>query len=173
MMQYEKKLSPYETKFKDIQSVTGVKDISAASVIAEIGVNMSKFPDEAHLSSWAAICPGNPESAGKKKSGKTRRGNNYLKATLTESAWAASRTKGAALNAVYPIIARRRGKKRALVAVGHRILIEIYRVLKTGKTYQDVGADIVNERRSKNREQAMVKDLERRGYAVSKVTTTI
>jgi len=168
-----KKLSPYETKFKDIQSVTGVKDISAASVIAEIGVNMSKFPDEAHLSSWAAICPGNNESAGKKKSGKTRRGNNYLKATLTESAWAASRTKGAALNAVYHIIARRRGKKRALVAVGHRILIEIYRVLKTGKPYQDVGEDIVNERRSKKREQAMIRDLERRGYAVSKVTTTI
>lgn len=168
-----KKLSPYEVKFKDIQSVTGVKDISAASVIAEIGVNMSKFPDEAHLSSWAAICPGNNESAGKKKSGKTRRGNNYLKATLTESAWAASRTKGAALNAVYHIIARRRGKKRALVAVGHRILIEIYRVLKTGKPYQDVGEDIVNERRSKKREQAMIRDLERRGYAVSKVRTTI
>jgi transposase len=168
-----KKLSPYETQFNDIQSVTGVKDISAASVIAEIGVNMSKFPDEAHLSSWAAICPGNNESAGKKKSGKTRRGNNYLKATLTESAWAASRTKGAALNAVYHIIARRRGKKRALVAVGHRILIEIYRVLKTGKPYQDVGEDIVNERRSKNREQAMIRDLERRGYAVSKVMTTI
>ncbi len=108
-----------------------------------------------------------------KKSGKTRRGNNYLKATLTESAWAASRTKGAALNAVYHIIARRRGKKRALVAVGHRILIEIYRVLKTGKPYQDVGEDIVNERRSKKREQAMIRDLERRGYAVSKVTTTI
>jgi len=168
-----KKLSPYETQFNDIQSVTGVKDISAASVIAEIGVNMSKFPDEAHLSSWAAICPGNNESAGKKKSGKTRRGNNYLKATLTESAWAASRTKGAALNAVYHIIARRRGKKRALVAVGHRILIEIYRVLKTGKPYQDVGEDIVNERRSKKREQAMIRDLERRGYAVSKVMTTI
>jgi len=165
-----KKLSPYETQFNDIQSVTGVKDISAASVIAEIGVNMSKFPDEAHLSSWAAICPGNNESAGKKKSGKTRRGNNYLKATLTESAWAASRTKGAALNAVYHIIARRRGKKRALVAVGHRILIEIYRVLKTGKPYQDVGEDIVNERRSKKREQAMIRDLERRGYAVSKTT---
>jgi len=168
-----KKLSPYEVQFKDIQSVTGVKGISAASVIAEIGVNMSKFPDEAHLSSWAAICPGNNESAGKKKSGKTRRGNNYLKATLTESAWAASRTKGAALNAVYHIIARRRGKKRALVAVGHRILIEIYRVLKTGKPYQDVGEDIVNERKSKNREQTMIRDLERRGYAVSKVMTTI
>jgi transposase len=169
----KKKLKPYESKFKDIQSVTGIKDVSAASVIAEIGVDMSKFPDEAHLSSWAAICPGNNESAGKKKSGKTRRGNNYLKATLTESAWAASRTKDSALSALYHNIARRRGKKRALVAVGHRILIEIYRVLRTGKPYQDVGADIVNERRSKNREQAMVRDLKRRGYVVSKVAAPI
>ncbi|MEA2032542.1 MAG: transposase, partial [Euryarchaeota archaeon] len=160
-----------------VSKVFGVSSMSMIVLLLEkdelSAEEISKFPDEAHLSSWAAICPGNPESAGKKKSGKTRRGNNYLKATLTESAWAASRTKGAALNAVYPIIARRRGKKRALVAVGHRILIEIYRVLKTGKPYQDVGADIVNERRSKKREQAMVRDLERRGYAVSKVTTTI
>lgn len=164
-----KRLEPYETEFKDVQSVTGVKGISAASVIAEIGVDMSKFPDEAHLSSWAAVCPGNNESAGKKKSGKTRRGNNYLKATLTESAWAASRTKGTALSGIYHNIARRRGKKRALVAVGHRILIEVYRVLKTGKPYRDVGADVVNARRSKNRERAMISDLERRGYVVSKV----
>jgi transposase len=162
-------LKPYESKFKDVQSVTVIKDVSAASVIAEIGVDMSKFPDEAHLSSWAAVCPGNNESAGKKKSGKTRRGNNYLKATLTESAWAVSRTKDSALSALYHNIARRRGKKRALIAAGHRILIEIYRVLRTGKPYQDVGADIINERRSKNREQAMVRDLKRRGYVVSKV----
>ena len=167
------KLKPYETEFKEIQSVTGVKGISAASVIAEIGVDMSKYPDAAHLSSWAAVCPGNNESAGKKKSGKTRRGNNYLKATLTESAWAASRTKGAALSAIYHNIARRSGKKRALVAIGHRILIEIYRVLKTGEPYQDMGEAVVNERRSKNREQAMIRDLERRGYAVSKVIAPI
>ena len=74
---------------------------------------------------------------------------------------------------MYHNIARRRGKKRALVAVGHQILIEIYRVLRTGKPYQDVGADIVNERRSKNREQAMVRDLERHGYIVSKVAAPI
>jgi len=85
----------------------------------------------------------------RKKSGKTRRGNNYLKATLTEAAWAASRTKGTALSAMYHNIARRRGKNRALVAIGHQILIEIYRVLKTGELYQDVGAEAVNGRKSK------------------------
>jgi transposase len=119
---------------------------------------MSRFPDEAHLSSWAAMCPGNNESTGKKKSGKTRRGNNYLKATLTEAAWAASRTKDTALSAIN--IARRRGKKRALVAVGHQILIEIYRVLKTGEHYQDVGAEAVNGIKSKNMELRLIRELE-------------
>ena len=113
----QKRLVPYDREFKIIQTVTGFKEISAASVIAEIGVDMSRFPGEGNISSWAGVSPGNNESAGKKKSGKTRRGNNNLKATLTEAAWAASRTKDSALSAVYNNIVRRRGKKRALVAV--------------------------------------------------------
>ena len=165
----QRRLVPYEKEFKDIQSVTGIKGISAASTIAEIGVDMSRFPDEAHISSWAGVCPGNNESAGKKKSGKTRRGNNYLKATLTESAWAASRTKETAFSAIYRNIAGRRGKKRALVAVGHQILIEVYRVLKTGDRYQDAGAEAVTGRKLKNREQRMIRELKRCGYDVSKV----
>ena len=165
----QRRLVPYQKEFKDIQSVTGIKGISAASTIAEIGVDMSRFPDEAHISSWAGMCPGNNESAGKKKSGKTRRGNNYLKATLTESAWAASRTKETAFSAIYRNIASRRGKKRALVAVGHQILIEVYRVLKTGDLYQDAGAEAVTERKLKNREQRMIRELKRCGYDVSKV----
>ena len=163
------RLVPYKKEFEDIQSVTGIKGISAASIIAEIGVDMSRFPDEAHISSWAGVCPGNNESAGKKKSGKTRRGNNYLKATLTESAWAAARTKDTAFSAQYRNIAGRRGTKRALVAVGHQILIEVYRVLKTGDRYQDAGAEAVTERRLKNREQQMIRELKRCGYNISKV----
>jgi len=165
----QRRLVPYQKEFEDIQSVTGIKGVSAASTIAEIGVDMSRFPDEAHISSWAGVCPGNNESAGKKKSGKTRRGNNYLKATLTESAWAASRTKDTAFSAMYRNIAGRRGKKRALVAVGHQILIEVYRVLKTGGRYQDAGTEAVTKRRLKNREQRMVRELKRCGYNVSKV----
>ncbi len=165
----QRRLMPYQKEFKDIQSVTGIKGISAASAIAEIGVDMSRFPDAAHISSWAGVCPGNNESAGKKKSGKTRRGNNYLKATLTEAAWAASRTKDTAFSAMYRNIAGRRGKKRALVAVGHQILIEVYRVLKTGDQYQDAGAAAVTERRLQNREQRMIRELKRCGYGISKV----
>ena len=98
--QIQKRLAPYKDEFKIIQTVTGIKEISAASVIAEIGVDMSRFPGEANISSWAGVSPGNNESAGKKKSSKTRRGNNNLKATLTEAAWAAARTKDSALGAV-------------------------------------------------------------------------
>jgi len=123
------KLEPYQFEFELIQTEPGISEATAASVIAEIGVDMSRFPDEKHLSSWAAICPGNNESAGKKKSGKTRRGNNYLKGTLTEAAWAASKTKGTAINEKYHNIARRRGKKRAIVAIGHQILVDVYRIL--------------------------------------------
>jgi transposase len=167
--QIQKRLEPYEDEFNIIQTVTGIKEISAASVIAEIGVDMSRFPGEANISSWAGVSPGNNESAGKKKSGKTRRGNNNLKATLTEAAWAASRTKGSALAAVYNNIVKRRGKKRALVAVAHQMLIEIYRVLKSGEPYQDVGTEVIDKRKSRNREQKMVRELKKCGYEVTKV----
>ena len=91
--------------------------VTGASIIAEIGVDMSRFPNEHHLASWAAMCPGNNESAGKRKSGRTRRGNNYLKTTLVEAAWAASRTKGTYLGTKYHITAKWRGGKRAAVAI--------------------------------------------------------
>lgn len=168
-MEINKRLVPYEDEFNLIQTVTGIKEISAASVIAEIGVDMSRFPGEANISSWAGVSPGNNESAGKKKSSKTRRGNSNLKATLTEAAWAASRTKDSALRGVYNNIVKRRGKKRALVAVAHQMLIEIYRVLKSGEPYQDVGAEVVDKRRSRNKEQKMIKALKKCGYEVTKV----
>lgn len=164
------KLEPYQFEFELIQTEPGISEATAASVIAEIGVDMSRFPDEKHLSSWAAICPGNNESAGKKKSGKTRRGNNYLKGTLTEAAWAASKTKGTAINEKYHNIARRRGKKRAIVAIGHQILVDVYRILSAGTPYHEVGAEVARERKSKARERSMVKELERLGYSIQRVS---
>src|SRR5512136_430779 len=107
---------------------------------------MSQFPDAAHISSWAGVCPGNNESAGKKKSGRTQKGNSFLKGALTESAWAASKTKDTSYSAFYHNIVRRRGKKRALVALAHRMLADIYHVLKTGEAYQDMGFEAVRER---------------------------
>lgn len=169
---YEK-LDPYQFEFELVQTSTGISEVHAASVIAEIGVDMSRFPDEDHLSSWAAICPGNNESAGKRKSSKTRRGNNYLKGTLTEAAWAASRTKDTGISEKYHNIARRRGKKRAIVAIGHQLLKDIYHILNTKTPYREVGAEAVRNRKSEAKERAMVRALERLGYSIQKVTVSV
>ena len=163
------RIVPYQHEFEEIQTVVGINEITAASVIAEIGVDMSRFPDENHLSSWASLCPGNNESACKRKSSKIRRGNNYLKATLTEAAWAASRTKNTALCERYHNIARRRGKKRAIIAVAHQILKDVYRVMDIGEPYIEVGAEEIRERKSKAREQSMIRELKRLGYVVQQI----
>jgi transposase len=167
----QQKMIPFQEKSKMIQAIPGISEVNASAILAEIGVDMSQFPDEAHLSAWAGVCPGIRESAGKKKSGKTQKGNSFLKGTLTEAAWAASRTKGSAYSAIYHNIARRRGKKRALVAVAHRLLIDIYRILKTGVPYQEIGAEVVYERSIKRREKSMIRSLERAGYTVTKAVT--
>jgi transposase len=164
----QRKMVPFQKKSKLIQTIPGISEINASAILAEIGVDMSQFPDEAHLSSWAGVCPGNNESAGKKKSTKTQKGNSFLKGALTEAAWAASKTKDTSYNAIYQNIVRRRGKKGALVALAHRMLIDIYYVLKTGEPYQDIGAKAVHERTIKRREQSMIRSLERAGYSVAK-----
>lgn len=166
------KLEPYLKAFEDVQTVPGFNQVNAASIIAEIGTDMSRFPDEKHLSSWAAICPGNNESAGKRKSGKTRRGNNYLKATLTEAAWAASRTKDTALREKYHNIARRRGKKRAIVAVAHQLLKDVYHILDTGEPYRERDIKAIKLQKQDQKERSMIRELEKMGYSIQKVTTT-
>jgi transposase len=164
----QKKMVPFRKESMLIQTIPGISEVNASAILAEIGVNMSQFPDEAHLSSWAGVCPGNNESAGKKKSGKTQKGNSFLKGALTESAWAASKTKDTSYNAIYHSLVGRRGKKRALVALAHRMLIDIYYVLKTGEPYQDIGAEAVCERTMKRREKSMIISLEKAGYSVVK-----
>ena len=167
-MKIKENMIEFQNELEHVQTITGISEIGASAIIAEIGTNMSRFPDEQHLSSWAAICPGNHESAGKKKSGKTRRGNNYLKGILTECAWAASRTKDTEFSAFYHRLVRKKGKKRALVALAHKMLIEIYRVLKSGKGYVEKGPEIIalNEKR---KEEYLIKKLEKMGYAIQKV----
>jgi transposase len=166
----QRKMVPFHEESKLIQTIPGISEVNASAILAEIGVDMSQFPDEAHLSSWAGVCPGNNESAGKKKSGKTQKGNSFLKGALTESAWAASKTKDTSYYVFYHNIVRRRGKKRALVAVAHRILIDIYYVIKTGEPYQDIGAEAAQERAAKRRERSMIRSLEKAGYSVAKAT---
>jgi transposase len=164
----QRKIIPFRREAKLIQTIPGISEVSAGEILAEIGVDMSQFPDEAHLASWAGICPGNHESAGKKKSGRTRKGNSFLKGALTEAAWAASRSKDSAYQAIYRNISKRRGRKRALVALAHHMLRDIYRVLSTGEPYQDIGADAVISISSRKKEQKMIRMLERAGYTVAR-----
>jgi transposase len=163
----DKKLKPYQEEYELLQTIPGVKEHAAASIIAEIGVNMEQFPTADHLSSWAGMSPGNNETAGKKKKEKTTQGNKALKATLTESAWVASRAKNCYLNAKYHSLVGRRGKKRALVAVGHKMLVMIYHMLKHKIPYEELGIDYLDKRRKDKITRSYIKRLTALGFEVT------
>jgi len=141
-----RQLKPFQKEFENLQTIPGVKATAAASILAEVGVDMKQFPTGHHLASWAGICPGNNESAGKHKSTRARKGDTWLRGTLTESAWAASRQKGSSFAARFRRLAPHRGQKRALVALGHNLLIVVYQVLLTGQPYQELGSTYWEER---------------------------
>ena len=128
---------------------------------------MEQFPSADHLASWAGMCPGNNESAGKRRSGHTTKGNRWLKRILVQAAWAASHTKGTYLAAQYHRLAKRRGCKRALVAVGHTLLGIIYHVLKRGTTYAELGADFLGRLEPARLTRQLVKRLEALGHKVT------
>ncbi|MGH8526076.1 MAG: IS110 family transposase, partial [Gammaproteobacteria bacterium] len=150
-----------------LNGIPGVDRTTIENVIAEIGPDMTVFPDEHHLASWSGICPGNEESAGKRLGSRTRKGNRWLRRTLAEAAWAASHTKATYLAAQYRRLAARRGKKRALLAVGHSLLVIIYHVLKDQREYHELGADFFDRMQPERLRRYLVNRLERLGYHVS------
>ena len=150
-----------------LDTIPGVGQRAAESLIAEIGTDMSRFPSAKHLASWAGMCPGNHESGGKRLSGKTRKGSRWLRQSLVEIAHVASKTKNTYLAAQYRRIAARRGKKRALIAVGHTILTIAYMILTRKQPYQDLGAAYFDQREQHRVERRLVQRLERLGYEVS------
>lgn len=142
----EARMESYKVRMKQqielLQTIPGVSSLIAVGIIAEIGCDMSQFPSHAHLSSWAGVCPGNNESAGKKYSTKTTHGNKYLKTTLVEAAWAASRSKANPILAIkHKAITARRGQKKATMAIAHKILIATYHVLRDLEPYQPSSTD--------------------------------
>jgi transposase len=141
-----KRLGPFREALERLDVIPGVGMRTAEEIVAEIGLDMSRFPTEAHLASWARVCPGNNESAGKRASSRTGPGNRWLRSALVEAAWAASRTKNTYLSSQYRRLAARRGAKRAIVAVAHSILVIIYHLLKDGSSYQDLGKNYFDER---------------------------
>lgn len=153
--------------FRRLDAIPGLNRVSIQAILAEIGVDMSIFPDEHHLCSWAGICPGNEESAGKRLRSAIRRGNRWLRRALCESAWAASRTKASYFSAQYHRIAPRRGKQRALIAVGHSLLGVIYHVLKNHKEYRDLGRDYFDRHDSERLQRYLINRLEALGNEVT------
>lgn len=159
----------YEKSKKKLEKMPGLGKRSAEIILAEIGQDMTRFPTSGHICSWAGVCPGNNESAGKRRSGKTRKGNKILKSTLVECAQSAVRRKDTFFYAQYQRIAMRRGKKRATLAVAHSILIAIYYMIKEDKEYQDLGADFYNKFNKEKKANAYMKKLKELGYDVQLV----
>ena len=156
----------YKEEYALLQTIPGVKG-EASTLIAEMGVDMGRFPSEQHLSSWAGMSPGNNESAGKKKPGSTTYGNKCLKTILTEFGWVASKTKGTYLRSKYHSLVGRKGKKKTLVALGHKILIMCYHILKYRCPYKELGGDYLDQRRRHKIARSYIKRLHHLGYEVT------
>jgi transposase len=162
-----KRLAPFEVQLKQLDTIPGVNERTAESIIAVIGTDMTRCPDADHLISWAGMCPGSNESAGKQRQSRTRKENPILRGTLTQAGQAAGRTKNTYLGATYRRIAARRGCKKAAIAVGRSILEIAYFVLRDGVAYEELGVNYYDERKKDAVIRNAVKRLERLGYRVA------
>ena len=162
----EASIAPFRTAIEQVTSIPGVKHLSGRAILSEIGIDMSRFATDAHLISWACICPRNDESAGKRRSSRIRKGSPWLKATLVQCAWSATRTKGTYLQAQFHRIRARRGAKKAIVAVAASILTAIYHMLKDGTMYLDLGPNHFDRRSKERQKNRLIKRLTDMGYEV-------
>jgi transposase len=160
-------LAPFADAVHRLDTIPGVNQRTAEALIAEIGVDMTRFPSDRHLASWAGLCPGNDESAGKRRTGKTRKGNIWLRAALVEAALGATRTKNSAVAARYRRVLRRRGHKKAIVAVAHSLLVTAYHILARQSTYHELGADYYDRHLTERATRRAIQTLEGQGYRVT------
>ena len=159
-------IAPFRTAVEQVSAVPGIKSLAAQTILSEIGIDMSRFPSSGHLISWACICPRSDESAGKRRSTRIRKGSPWLKSTLVQCAWAATRTKGSYLQAQFYRIRARRGPKKAILAVAASILTAIFHMLKDGTLYQDLGPNHFDRRNKERQKNRLIKRLADLGYVV-------
>jgi transposase len=167
MSEIDRRLGPFESMLTALDTIPGVDRIGAIGIVVETGGDMHRFPSAGHLCSWGAMCPGQNESAGKRRSGKTRKGNRYLRRTLIQAALGATHKNGSALQARYHRVKRHRGHKKAVVAVGHQILEIAYYIMRDGITYDELGADYFDRRHAERAVRRHVRQLEALGFHVT------
>lgn len=163
----DRRMAPFEEAVTLWHSIPGVDRVTACNLVAELGVNMAQFPSAQHLASWAGLCPGNNESAGKRMSGTMRDGNKWLRRTLCQAAWAVTRKKDCYLSAQFRRLAARRGMKRAVMAVAHTILIIAYTMLKTGRSYHELGGNYLEQINRDQLQRYFMKRLQKLGLTVT------
>jgi transposase len=163
----ERRVVGYEDLIQRLDTIPGIDRITAWTVVAEIGTDMSVFGDAHHLASWAALCPGNRESGGKRISGRTRKGNRYLRRALCQSAWAASHTKDTHLSALYRRIRSRRGEQKAIMALAHQLLIIAFHIVRDGTVYRELGGDHYDRQNKPKVTRKLVDRLQKMGYYVT------
>jgi transposase len=162
----ELQMQPFQKALQAWMSMPGIKQRVAWTLVAEIGPDVQAFPSAAHLASWVGVCPGNHESAGKRQSGKSRKGNRWARHALCEAAWAATKTKNTYLAAQFRRLAAARGMKRAVIAVAHTILTTGYHLLQRGTAYADLGPNYFDQRHKLRTTKRLVKRLEALGHKV-------
>jgi transposase len=165
-VEIDERLRSVQQEVARLDSIPGVGRRTAEALVAEIGADMSRFPTAGHLASWAGLCPGHDESAGKRRSGRTRKGSPWLRTALVEAAQAVGRTRDTYLAAQLRRLSARRGKQQAVVAVGHTLLVIAYHLLVRGVHYADLGGNYFDERERRSVERRLVRRLAALGYAV-------
>ncbi len=160
-------LAPYEEQLERLMQIPGVGRTAAASLVAELGTDMSRFPSAKHLASWAGLAPGNKQSAGKRQRASTTKGNTHVQTVLAEVVWVISHTKDNYLSAQYHRLAHRLGKLRAIVAVSHSVLVIIYQMLRTNQEYHDLGPHYFQTLDTTRQRDWAVRRLQALGYSVT------
>lgn len=163
--------APYNDLISRLDQMPGINRDAAVEILGEIGNDLSVWPDHRHFAAWAGLCPGNHESAGKRRNIAIRKGNPFLKSILVQAATAAVRTKGSFYQAKFGRLSKRRGYKRAIVAIAHSMLIAIYHILRDDRPFQELGGDWLSKRSEQSKTRSLVRQLERLGYTVELRTT--